>query len=141
MVFGALLFGAELMLVDLEFYLFFLGAAAIIVGVLDLTMPGMPVWVEWLAFGALALASMVFFRRRVYSRIRGGGPGLAEPLVNDTIIIAEGLAPGARCRVEHRGSAWTAVNAGQAAIAAGGQARVVKVESLTLHVTPAGPQG
>ena len=67
---GILLFTTEVMVVDLEFYLIFIGLAAIIVGLLDLgDMPWQP-WAEWLSFFGIALVSLYFFRRQVYQKGR-----------------------------------------------------------------------
>ena len=44
------------------------------------------------------------------------------------------LAPGETCRLEYRGSSWSAVNGGSAAIAAGARARIARVDGLTLVV-------
>ena len=70
LLFGILLFATELMVVDLEFYLIFIGLAAIIVGLLDLgDMPWQP-WAEWLSFFGITLVSLYFFRRQVYQKSR-----------------------------------------------------------------------
>ena len=67
---GILLFTTELMVVELEFYLIFIGLAAIIVGLLDLgDMPWQP-WAEWLSFFGITLVSLYFFRRQVYQKGR-----------------------------------------------------------------------
>jgi membrane protein implicated in regulation of membrane protease activity len=44
------------------------------------------------------------------------------------------LRPGEICRLEHRGSSWSAVNAGQSVIDAGARARIQRVDGLTLVV-------
>lgn len=68
---GALLFTTELLVVDLQFYLIFIGLAAIIVGLLDLgDMPWQP-WAEWLSFFGIALISVYYYRRHEYQKGRG----------------------------------------------------------------------
>ena len=52
MILGAFLFGAELLAIDAQFYLVFLGISAALVGVLDLLGIAMPEWVQWLVFAA-----------------------------------------------------------------------------------------
>jgi membrane protein implicated in regulation of membrane protease activity len=44
------------------------------------------------------------------------------------------LRPGEICRLEYRGSSWSAVNAGQSVLDAGARARIQRVDGLTLVV-------
>jgi len=70
LIVGMLLFTTELMVVDLKFYLIFIGLAAIIVGLLDLVdMPWQP-WAEWLSFFCITVVSVYYFRHQVYQKIR-----------------------------------------------------------------------
>jgi inner membrane protein len=131
---GAILLGAELFFVDAQFYLVFVGAAAIAVGIVDTALPELPVWAQWAGFAALAAVSMVGFRRRVYERIKGHAPGYVAAPVGTQLDLAQALAPGESCQVEHGGSYWTATNDSGAAIAKGTRVRVVAVEGLTLRV-------
>lgn len=69
-IFGALLFGTELMIVDLQFYLIFVGISAIIVGLLDLTgLPWQP-WVEWLTFAIIAISTKYLLRKQMLYKNR-----------------------------------------------------------------------
>jgi membrane protein implicated in regulation of membrane protease activity len=61
MIGGAILFGAELALVDAQFYLVFVGSAAILVGVLVAFM-AVEEWAQWALFALLAGGSMMLFR-------------------------------------------------------------------------------
>ncbi len=61
------------MIVDAEFYLAFLGVSALIVGGIGLSPLDPPFWGQCLVFSAFAAASLVFFRGRVYAKIRGRG--------------------------------------------------------------------
>lgn len=131
---GAVLLGAELLVVDAQFYLVFIGTAAILVGVALAGLPELPTWSQWAAFAVLAVVSMVGFRRRIYERLRGHAPAVGAGPAGGSVDIAEALAPGARCQVEHAGTVWTAQNAGHHAIAAGTRARIRRVEGLTLLV-------
>ena len=130
---GAALLAAELFLIDAEFYLVFLGTAAIAVGFADVAGLGGPYWVEWLAFGALSLALLVAFRRRLLAR-RPVAVGFGDALLGETGVAREPLAPGARGRVELRGTAWTAHNVGSEPIPDGGRLRVERAEGLVLEV-------
>ena len=131
---GAILLGSELTLVNAQFYLVFIGAAALVVGFLDLAAGGSAAWLQWTIFAVLATVSMVSFRRRIYERMRGHLPGLNAGPKGETVILPAALAPGDSCRIEYRGSSWSAVNAGHSAIAAGARARIERIDGLTLVI-------
>jgi membrane protein implicated in regulation of membrane protease activity len=137
MVIGALLLGAELMVIEAEFFLVFIGVAALILGGTVLLMPWIPLWAQWLLFAAIALASMVLFRKRVYTALRAQAPGLKDDFVGDELRIPDALAPGEVCRMEIRGSTWQVRNAGTIAIPAGGKARITAVAGIGLQVESA----
>jgi len=132
---GALLLSAELLAVDAQLYLVFIGAAAIIVGLADIGGPHLPAWLEWLAFAALSLVMMFTLRRQLYEKLRNRPLGTVDNDVGRSLALVEDLAPGRSCRAEYRGTSWTAVNVGSRAIPAGGEARIESVEGLTLRVT------
>jgi len=134
MILGAILLGAELFAIDAQFYLVFLGVAAMLVGVTSLFGIAMPEWGQWLTFGLLSLLFMFTFRKSLYAKIRDGAPGFRETISGDTVDIVEDLAPGADTRAEYRGTNWTIRNVGDELIAGGTRAVVVKVDGLTLHV-------
>jgi membrane protein implicated in regulation of membrane protease activity len=54
----------------------------------------------------------------------------------EEVTVAIDLAPGASCRVDYRGSTWTAQNNAEQTIAAGERARIVRVDGLTLQIRP-----
>jgi membrane protein implicated in regulation of membrane protease activity len=133
-VVGVLLLGTELVLPS-DFWLVFIGLAAIAVGLVATVAPGLSDATEWALFGAFAAVSLVFFRRLVRARF----PSRADPRVDDTLVAEVGraldpLAPGAVGRVELRGALWSARNADAGPIEAGERVRVERVEGLTLHV-------
>lgn len=136
-VIGALLLGAELMVIEAEFFLVFIGVSALILGGTVLALPWIPLWAQWLLFAAIALASMVLFRKRVYTALRAQLPGLKDDFVGDELRIPEALAPGEVCRMEIRGSTWQVRNTGAVAIPAGGKARVTAVAGIGLQVEAA----
>ena len=133
-VIGGILLGSELAFVDAQFYLVFLGIAALLVGAVDLAWPSSPVWLQWLIFAALSIGSMVAFRRKLYVMLRGHVPDMKNGPVGDYVVVSDDLAPGATCRVEYRGTTWDARNDGEHAIAAGTQAKIARVEGLTLRI-------
>lgn len=131
---GAILLGSELAFVDAQFYLVFVGAAAFAVGLAQTTGLAAPVWLQWLIFAVLAAASMLGFRRRVYERMRRTLPSLKAGPAGHSVTLPQALSPGESCRLEFRGSSWSAINGGTASIAAGAQARIERVDGLTLVV-------
>ena len=131
---GAILLGAELALVDAQFYLVFVGAAGLLTGFVVALAPDLAAWVQWLLFGTLAIVSMVGFRARIYALVRGNSPTVRSGPKGETVSVSRALAPGETCQMEHGGSFWTVRNGGDAPIAAGARARVASVEGLTLVV-------
>jgi membrane protein implicated in regulation of membrane protease activity len=131
---GAILLGAELSFVDAQFYMVFVGGSAILVGILAGAAPDFPVWAQWAAFALLSLVSMFTFRRRFYERIKGRGSPFSNNPKDTVFVLAEELAPGASCRMEHGGTTWTVRNDGQVALDRGARVHVVKVDGLTLQV-------
>ena len=134
MIIGAVLLGAELLAVDAQFYLVFLGISAALVGLAGLFGIVMPEWMQWTVFAALSMISFFTFRKSLYEKIRGGAVGFRESILGDSVSITDDLAPGSDARIEYRGTKWTAKNVGGEVISGGSRARVVKVDGLTLHV-------
>jgi len=130
---GAIMLGAELGFVDAQFYLVFVGSAAILVGVIAALVP-LPEWAQWTAFAVLALVSMVLFRSRIYRQLRGHLPSVAAGPAGGILTLPMALAPGDTCQAEHGGSYWTVRNDGDAPLAPGARARIISVDGLTLRV-------
>ena len=131
---GAILLVSELAFIDAQFYLVFVGSAALVVGFLALAGVADAIWLQWLIFAALTVVTMVTFRRRVYERLRRNLPVMHAAPVGESLVLPTDLAPGNSCRLEFRGSTWTAVNGGEFPIDAGGRARVDRVDGVTLVV-------
>jgi membrane protein implicated in regulation of membrane protease activity len=79
---------------------------------------------------------MVFFRGRLYERLRGAGPPPDDALVGALARARARIGPGERGPAELRGSLWTVCNDGDRALEAGGEARVERAEGVVLHVRP-----
>ena len=137
---GILLMGAELAAVDAAFYLVFIGAAAICVGILGLAGLALPVWGQFLLFAALAITSMVLFREKLYVKFRGGVPGFRDTFAGRVVTVEEDVPQGAQTRVSLRGTQWTAVNQGSDTIAAGRSARIVETDGLELAIEGLPPE-
>ena len=138
MIFGVVLLSAELLAIDAQFYLVFLGVSAMLVGLAGIAGPDLPLWVEWLSFAALSVLMMFTLRRQLYEKVRGRALGTVESDVGGRLALAQELAPGKSCRTEYRGASWTAVNVGAQPIAAGSEARIESVDGLTLRVRAEG---
>ena len=134
MVIGAVLLGAELLAIDAQFFLVFLGISAALVGLADLVGISMPEWAQWTTFASLSLISFFTFRKSLYDKIRGGAVGFRGTIAGNTVNINDELAVGNESRADFRGTKWTVRNIGSEPIAAGSRAKVVKVDGLTLHI-------
>ncbi|HUN75587.1 MAG TPA: NfeD family protein [Steroidobacteraceae bacterium] len=137
MIGGVILFGAELAFIDAQFYLVFVGSAAIVVGLLVASVSIEP-WAQWALFAVLSIASMALFRGRIYRRLRGHPQEVRAGPSGGVLALPIALAPGECCQTEHAGSFWTVRNDSTAPLPAGTRVRVVRVQGLTLGVHPAG---
>lgn len=135
MILGALLLGAELLAIDAQFYLVFIGISAALVGLAGMLGIAMPEWVQWTAFGVLSLGSLLTFRGSLYKKIHGNLPGFSASMTGELVKIESSLAPGGDLRIKHRGSEWNAINVGETEIPTGSKAKVVEVKGLTLHIS------
>jgi membrane protein implicated in regulation of membrane protease activity len=133
-IFGVALLAIELLAVDAQFYLVLAGVAAIVVGLVGLAGIPLPDPLQWVAFAVLSLAAMFTIRRQVYEKLLSKPVGKVSSDIHQQVVIGQALDPGKSCRIEYRGSGWTAVNVGKEPIAAGGQARIEAIDGLTLHV-------
>jgi len=134
---GAILLGAELAFVDAQFYLVFVGGAAILVGLAAALTEFAP-WAQWAAFAVLAVALMVTFRSWIYERLRGHHRVAAVQAgpVGTVMTLPAPLGPGESCRAEHGGTFWTVCNDSDEPLPSGARARIARVEGLTLLVRP-----
>lgn len=135
LILGIGLLGVEMFVIDAQFYLVFVGISAVVVGLTGLSGVMLPQWGQWLVFAVLSLAAMFAFRRRIYELVRGRSGHVQERVTSgDRVVVPMRLEHGQECRVEYRGSSWTARNVDAAAIQAGAEAEIVSVAELTLHL-------
>jgi len=132
-VLGALLLGAELFVIPTDFFLVFLGGSAIAVGAVAWLGIALSPAAQWLLFAALAVVSLVFFRRRFAARMAQPANPRVEGLVGEVGTAREPIAAGGTGSVELRGTPWSAQNLGDA-LEGGARVRVERVEGLTLCV-------
>jgi membrane protein implicated in regulation of membrane protease activity len=133
---GAILLGAELSAVNAHFYLVIIGGSAVAVGVISLLAPGVPEWVQWAIFAALAMVLMWSVRSRLYSWLNRDSPEMDHGKKGAVLTLPSALGPGASCQAEHGGSYWTVLNDSDTSIAAGTRVRIARVQGLTLLVRP-----
>jgi len=132
---GAILLGAELSFVNAQFYLVFIGSAAILTGLATLVLPLAP-WLQWALFAILALVSMVTFRNRFYHRFNRAWPKVDSGPAGGVITLQVSLGAGESCQAEYGGTFWTVRNDSDATIPSGCRARIARVQDLTLLVRP-----
>ena len=94
---GTVLLGAELFAVDAQFYLIFIGAGAIVVGVVGMLGIDLPVWLQWLLFAALSVAAMLTVRRQLYTALRSRPPVKVDSDVHQLVRIPKSSSPANRC--------------------------------------------
>ena len=132
---GTLLLVAEMTIIDVEFYLVFLGVSALAVGLALVSGLALPIWLQWLAFAALAVISLVVFRQRIYTRFRPPAEGSIQDGVDGELATAvASIPPGASGGVLLRGSRWTGRNQGNVLIPAGSTCRVERRQGLVLDI-------
>jgi membrane protein implicated in regulation of membrane protease activity len=137
MIVAAISLAIEMFVFDAQFYLVFFGVSAAVIGFLGLAGVDMPDWAQVLALSVLAVTSMVTFRKRAYELVRNRTGHVEERLtVGDRVTVPVRLEPAQTCRVEYRGTSWTARNVDAAPIEAGHEAVIANVDGLVLLVRP-----
>jgi membrane protein implicated in regulation of membrane protease activity len=136
-VVGLVLLGSELF-VPVDFFVFFLGVAAL--GVSLVTAIGFTPEStgQLVAFSILSLVSMVGLRAPLVARMRRHADESVgvETLVGECATLLAALAPGGIAKAELRGTTWTVRSAHDDELAAGRRCRVERVDGLTLWVRP-----
>ena len=135
MIIAAISLAIEMFVFDAQFYLVFFGISAALVGFLGLAGVDLPDWAQVLALSVLAVTSMVTFRKRAYELVRNRTGQVDERLtVGDRVTVPVRLEPSQTCRVEYRGTSWTARNVDEMPIEAGREAVIARVDGLVLMV-------
>ncbi|MDH3631758.1 MAG: NfeD family protein [Gammaproteobacteria bacterium] len=134
MIVGALLLGSELLIVDAGFYLVFIGIAAAITGLVQLAGLGLEPWVQWILFSVIALILMVFFRKKLYAKLRGSGIGYETGPKGEIVTVEQPLQPGETGRLAYRGTEWTVVNTSEQTFEQGQHVQISSVDGLTLKL-------
>ena len=83
----------------------------------------------------VSVAAVVFFRKPLFDRIRGGDAHrVVDDIRRETATAVGAIAPKASGKAELRGVPWKAKNVGEEPIEAGRKCVIEKVEGLTLLV-------
>lgn len=131
---GLFLLVVELLAVG-NFYIFFFGIGAVLVGLLALTGFAGPIWLQWLLFPLFSLLTLALLRKRLLmsTAIPIGRPD-RDDFIGLTAIAAEEIVPDGAGRVEMRGTIWNARNLGISALERGDRCQVLDIQGLTLGV-------
>lgn len=134
---GFLLLGLEV--TSLGLHLAFFGLGALAVGLLVALDLGGPLWVQFLLFTVISIASLLLFRGPLLRRLRTSVLGEArnqdlDSVIGGTAVAAEDIAVNALGHAELRGSSWKARNIGDTPLSAGQRCVVERVEGLMLFV-------
>ena len=134
---GLVLLGTELF-VPLDFFVFFLGVAAL--GVSGTVAVGAvtSTTAQLLLFSLLAVATTVGLRAPLVARLRRAqdtGVGI-ETLIGEMAVLSGALAPGDVGKAELRGTTWSVRSEHGEPLLAGRRCRVQRVEGLVLWVRP-----
>ncbi len=114
-----------------EFYAFFFGLGALVVGLLTGIGWGGPVWLQGVTFAAVSALSLVVFRPVLIKKLQGGMPNVSiDSLVGERGQALEEIPPHGTGRFELRGTTWKARNAGPTVIGPNQSCRVDKIEGI-----------
>ena len=133
-IFGAVLLGSELLIVDAGFYFVFIGIAAALTGLIGLAGIGLEPWLQWVVFSIIALVSMILFRKKLYDKLRGSAVGYETGPAGEIVTVEQTLQPGESGRLAYRGTEWTVVNGSDQVMEQGQHVQISSVESLTLKL-------
>jgi len=118
------------------FYLMFFGLAALVVGAVTGLGLDIPIWLQWVLFSVLSIASLLIFRGPLLARMKAAEPARSEvdSLVGEVATVLEELPPGGLGKAELRGTTWTARNTSSEKLLKGQRGRVQRVEGLSIWI-------
>jgi membrane protein implicated in regulation of membrane protease activity len=135
---GGLVFLGTELFIPLDFFVFFLGVAAL--GVSGMVFLGLATTLsgQLFLFSILAVVTTVGLRTPLVARLRRAqdtGVGI-ETLIGEVATLASALAPGEVGKAELRGTVWSVRSEHGEPLPAGRRCRVARVEGLLLWVRP-----
>ncbi|MDG2307086.1 MAG: NfeD family protein [Candidatus Binatia bacterium] len=135
-----ILIGLSLFVIEVfiptDFFMFFFGLAAIVVGVGATSGLLESMWVQSVSFAVVALVAVAFLRKPLSKRWTATEGSHSGEIVGNSVVLTEVLEPSSVGTAEFRGSTWSVRTAGAAPLASGTRCRVNKVEGLVLWVSP-----
>ena len=132
-ILGFILLVAELFAPS-GFYLFVFGLAGLIMGTLRLIGLGGPEWVQFCTYGVIAMALLLFLRKKLLGKLDVPGHDEDDSLIGEEVIINETIEPQEKGKGEARGSVWQVKNCRETTLERGQKAKVVRRSKLMLEV-------
>ena len=117
-----------------NFYFLFFGMAALIVSGLSWSGLIEVAWLQWFLFAVFGITSFVVLKNPLQGKGKTENDVLVDSMVGEIATVLETLAPQAIGKVEHRGSTWNARNAGTVPLGKNTNAKIVRVDGLTLWI-------
>ncbi len=133
-VIGGLLSLSAEIFIPIDFYLFFVGIAGIITGVLTYFGLIPEAWMQWVSCGVLSLILLLSARRRLLEYLHANGVERAPELEGEIVTVVATIPPGGTGKGEARGTRWNVINRSENPLTAGQSYTVAKSESLSLVV-------
>ncbi len=135
------LIGLTLLIVEIfipsDFFLFFFGVAAVVVGGLVAIGATDSASMQWLLFSVVAIAAILFLRKPLSRRWgASSASGRTGDLVGEIAVLNDDLRPGDVGKAELRGTVWSVRSSHDQTIEKGRRCRVERVEGLVLWVMP-----
>lgn len=134
-----ILIGLSLFVVEIfiptDFFMFFFGLAAIVVGMGAAGGLVESMWIQSVGFAVVALAAVAFLRKPLARKWSTPDKSVGE-IVGDSVVLTEDLSPDAMGKGELRGSTWSVRTTSDALLKRGDRCRVDRVEGLVLWVSP-----
>jgi len=90
--------------------------------------------VQWALFSIVSLVLMVFFRKKLYDKLRGSAAGYQIGPAGEIVTVEQTLQPGETGRLAYRGTEWTVVNNSDQVMEQGQHVQISSVNSLTLKL-------
>lgn len=130
---GLLTLSAEIF-IPIDFYLFFIGLAGILTGVLTYFSILPEAWMQWTTCGLLSLALLLSARRRLLEHLHSDGVERAPELEGEIVEIIDTIPAGGSGKGQARGTRWSVVNRSSSPLLGGESYTVARIESLSLII-------
>ena len=135
---GLILIGLEILTLGGlgNFYFLFFGVAALMVSALTWVSLTEAAWLQWLCFVFFGIISLFAMKKPLQETgfIRDKDEVPVDSMVGEFATLLENLDAQRIGKVELHGTSWTARNAGTSTLGKGSQAKVIRVEGLTLWI-------